>query len=184
MRNETYLLMFIGTEYNKYIIYIDKIVGQIERLISKIKNITLSLGQRWDREVWNFRESGHWDQKVFVLSHTYIISCNSVYIYICVYICVCVCGAFNKFPDFFVQAFKIGVDSWKFIMLLLYILWDDWPILMISASNEQLQQQLEYTLLKPDCHSWWISKMQSDTLEERYPIKFCFKLGKNNVRET
>ena len=65
-------------------------------------------------------------------------------------------------------------------MLLLYILWD-WPILMISDSNEQLQQQLEYNLLKPDCHSWWISKMQSgceDTLEERYAIKFCFKLGK------
>ena len=68
------------------------------------------------------------------------------------------CGAFNKFPDFFVQAFKIVVDSWKFTMLLLYILWDDWPIFRISASNEQLQQQLEYTLLKPDCHSWWISK--------------------------
>ena len=53
---------------------------------------------------------------------------------------------------------------------------------MISGSNEQLQQQMEYTLLKPDCHSWWISKMQSrreDTLEERYAIKFCFKLGKN-----
>ena len=53
---------------------------------------------------------------------------------------------------------------------------------MISGSNEQLQQQLEYTLLKPDCHSWWISKMQSgceDTLEEWYAIKFCFKLGKN-----
>ena len=66
-------------------------------------------------------------------------------------------------------------------MLLLYILWDDRPIFMISGSNEQLQQQLEYTLLKPDCHSWWISKMQSgreDTLEERYAIKFCFKLGK------
>ena len=31
-------------------------------------------------------------------------------------------------------------------MLLLYILRDDWPIFMISASNEQLQQQLEYTL--------------------------------------
>ena len=49
---------------------------------------------------------------------------------------------------------------------------------MISASNEQLQQQLQYTLLKPDYHSWWISKMQSDTLEERYAIKLCFKLGK------
>ena len=71
-------------------------------------------------------------------------------------------------------------------MLLLYILWDDWPIFMISSSNEQLQQQLEYILLKPDCHSWWISKMQSgreDTLEERYAIKLCFKLGKN-VTET
>ena len=58
------------------------------------------------------------------------------------------------------------------------------PIFTISGSNEQLQQQLEYALLKPDCHSWWISKMQSDTLEERYAIKFCFKLGKNAATET
>ena len=52
---------------------------------------------------------------------------------------------------------------------------------MISGSNEQLQHELEYTLLKPDCHNWWISKMQSgreDTLEERYAIKLFFKLGK------
>ena len=63
-------------------------------------------------------------------------------------------SAFNKFPDFFVQAFKIVIDSWKFSRLLLYILWDDWPIFMILALKEQLQQQLEYTLLKPDCHSW------------------------------
>ena len=38
---------------------------------------------------------------------------------------------------------------------------------------------MEYTLLKPHCHSWWISKMQSDNLEERYAIQFCFKLRKN-----
>ena len=66
-------------------------------------------------------------------------------------------------------------------MLLLSILWDDWPIFMISGSNKQLQQQLEYTLLNPHCHSWWISKIKSgreDTLEG-YAIKFCFKLGKN-----
>ena len=72
-------------------------------------------------------------------------------------------------------------------MLLLHILWDDRPIFMISRSNKQLQQQLEYPLLKPDCHSWWISKMQSvreDTLEERYAIKFCFKLGNNDATET
>ena len=88
----------------------------------------------------------------------------------------------TSFQTFFVQAFKNVIDSWKFSMLLLYILWDDWPIFMISASNEQLQQQLEYTLLKPG----EFEKMQSgreDTLEERYPIKFCFELGKN-VTET
>ena len=67
-------------------------------------------------------------------------------------------------------------------MLLLYILWDDWPILMISGSYEHLQQELEYTILKPDCNSWWISKMQSDTLEKRYAIKLCFKLGKTYHR--
>ena len=54
---------------------------------------------------------------------------NQIYIYIY----MCVCGGFNKFPDFFVQAFKIVIDSWKFSMLLLYILWDDWPIFMISG---------------------------------------------------
>ena len=74
-------------------------------------------------------------------------------------------GALNKFPDFFLQTFTVVVDSWKFSMLLIYLLWDDWPIFMISCSNEQLQQQLEYTLLKPDFHSWWISKLQSGRVD-------------------
>ena len=122
----------------------------------------------------------------------------------CVCVCVCVCvklhiyAVMNEyahldiyvvpsicFQTFLVLAFKIVVDSWKFTMLLLYILWDDWPIFMISRSNEQLQLELEYTLLKPDSHSRWISKMQSgreDTLEERYAIKFCFKRGKKCQR--
>ena len=53
---------------------------------------------------------------------------------------------------------------------------------MIPGLNEHLQKKLEYTLLKPDCQGWCNSKMQSgreDTLEERYAIKFYFKLGKN-----
>ena len=107
------------------------------------------------------------------------MSISIIYIYIYIYIYIRVHSI--SFLTFFVQAFKIVVDSWRFTMLLLYILWDDWPIFMISDSNEQLQQQLEYTLLKPDCHSWWISNMQSGrevTLEERYAIKFYFKLGK------
>ena len=88
-------------------------------------------------------------------------------------------GLSISFQTFFERAFKIAVDPWIFSILLLYILWDDRPIFMISGSYEQLQQQLEYTLLKPDFHSRWISKMQSDTLEERDAIKLCFKLGKN-----
>ena len=104
-----------------------------------------------------------------------LIVCTSyIYVYIYIYqedfalndLHWLILGAFNKFPTFFVQAFKIVVDSWTFSMLLLYMLWDDWPIFMISGSNQ----------------SWWISKMQSgreDTLKERYVIKFCFKVGKN-----
>ena len=55
---------------------------------------------------------------------------------------------------------------------------------MISGLNEQRQQQLEYILLELDCHGWWISKMQSgreDTLEERYAIRLCFKLAKDDT---
>ena len=37
---------------------------------------------------------------------------------------------------------------------------------------------MEYTLLKPDCPRWCISKMQSCTLEERYAIEICLKPGK------
>ena len=115
---------------------------------------------------------------MYIYIYIYIEATSYIYIYIYIY----TRSAFNRFPDFFVQAYKSVVDSWKFRMLLLYILWDDWPIFMISASNEHLQQALEHTLLKPDCHSWWISIMQSglgDTFEERYAIKFCFKLGEN-----
>ena len=40
-----------------------------------------------------------------------------VYVSVCIYIYIYICGAFNKFPDFVVQAFRIVVDSWKFTML-------------------------------------------------------------------
>ena len=78
----------------------------------------------------------------------------------------------------FVQAFKIVMDSWNFSLLLLYSLRDDRHIFMILVSNELQQQELEYTLLKPDSHSWWISKIQWGHLAERYAINFCFKLEK------
>ena len=57
--------------------------------------------------------------------------------------------------------------------------------LWFQVPMNRLQQELEYTLLKPHCHSWWILKMRSgreDTLKERYVIKFCFRLGKNSTK--
>ena len=46
---------------------------------------------------------------------------------------------------------------------------------MISGSNEQLQQELEYTQPKPDCHNWWISKMQSGR-EDTWGRTICNKI--------
>ena len=78
-------------------------------------------------------------------------------------------------------------DMYIYIYRYIYMLFIKFPDLFCTGIQNchrkfSLQQELEYTLLKPDCHSWWISKMKSrrvDTLEERYAIKFCFKLGKN-----
>ena len=106
----------------------------------------------------------------------------SMHRYIYIYIYIYIRGAFNKFPDFFVRVFKIVVDSWKFSMLLQYILWDGLTNFYDLTFKGTATAAIGIHLLKPDCHSWWISKMQSrhgDVLEERYAIKFCFKLGKN-----
>ena len=94
--------------------------------------------------------------------------------------CVCVEHSIS-FQTFLYRHLKLSYTLKNSVCYC--FLWFQW-LFMISNSNEQLQQQLEYTILKPDCHSRWISKMQSDTLEERYAIKFCFKLGKNDATET
>ena len=69
-----------------------------------------------------------------------------------------------SFQIFFVQAFKIVLDFEN-------------SVSYCYTSYEMTDQFLRF--LKPGCHSWWISKMQSDTFDERYTIKFYFKLGKN-----
>ena len=87
-----------------------------------------------------------------------------------------------SFQPFFVLPFKIVVDSWKFTMLLLYFLWDDWPIFYDFSFKWTVTPDIGIHPTKV-----WLSqlvnfKMQSgceDTLEEWYAIKFCFKLGKD-----
>ena len=55
---------------------------------------------------------------------------------------------------------------------------------MISDSNEQLQQQLEYTLLKPDCHNWWVSKMAIWTRGRTICNKIIVLNLEKNAKET
>ena len=89
--------------------------------------------------------------------YIYIYTSIYVYIHICMYIYIYIYDTYKiSFQTFFIRAFKIVVDSWNFTMLLLYTIWDDWAIFMFSGSNEQPEQEFEYTLLKPDCHNWWI----------------------------
>ena len=59
-----------------------------------------------------------------------------------------------SFQTFFVWEFKIDVDSWKFTILLQYMLCNDWPNFIISDSKEQLQNELEYTPSKA-----WLSQL-------------------------
>ena len=96
-----------------------------------------------------------------------------------------ICGSFNKFPDFFVLAFIIAVESWKFSMLLLYILWEDYQFFFNDFRFKWTAKVGIGINPTKAWLSWWISKIQSrreDTIEERYEIKLCFKLGKNNTR--
>ena len=49
---------------------------------------------------------------------------------------------------------------------------------MISDSNDQTLHELEYTLLKPNCHSWWIfEKCKKDTLEDNWGDERCCDEG-------
>ena len=94
----------------------------------------------------------------------------------------CVVPSISFQTFFFVQAFRIVVDSWKFSMLLLYFLKDNWPFFFFFFRFKRTATAgIGTHPTKAWFHSWWISIMQSgheDTLEERYAIKFCFKLEK------
>ena len=112
-------------------------------------------------------------EKYVLVKNTYICI---LYIYIYIYI--------HEVPSisFLAQAFKIVVDSWKFSMLLLYILWDDWPIFYGFNFKWTATAAIGIHPTK----AWWSQLVNFKnaiwTLEERYVIKFCFKLGKNAMQ--
>ena len=109
----------------------------------------------------------HWC--VFELFRQIIYSHTHTYIYIYEVHTI-------SFQNFFICAIKIVVDSWKFSMLLLYILWPTnfydfrfkWTAtaeIGMHPTKDWLAQLLNFK------NAIW-------SLEERYAIKLCFKLGK------
>ena len=92
--------------------------------------------------------------------------------------------AFNKFPDFFLYSHL------KLLQTLENSVCSCYPTYQMSSQFLWFQVQINSyssNWIHTNCHSWWISKMQSepeDTLEEWYAKKFCFKLGKNDATET
>ena len=99
-----------------------------------------------------------------------------MYTYIYIYIYIYIRSAFNKFPDFFAQAFKIVI-----LLKIQYVI----AIHLMRWLTNFYDFRFKWTptagigIHLTDCHSWRVLKMQSDTLEGRYAIKLCFKLGKN-----
>ena len=92
--------------------------------------------------------------------------------------CVCVCGAFNKFPDFFVQAFNCSR-----LLKIHYVI----AIHLMRWQTNFYDFRFKLT---PTAAIWihptkvWLSQLVNFknaiwNLEERYAITFCFKLGQN-----
>ena len=92
-------------------------------------------------------------------------------------------GAYDKFPDFF----RMGIDNCRRFLKIHHVI----AIHLMRWLTNFYDFSFKWTataaigIHPTDCHSWGISKMQSgreDTLEERYAIKCCFKLGKKRHR--
>ena len=105
----------------------------------------------------------------------------SIYVFP-IYLSIYLWDAYNKFPD----VFCTGIQNWRRLLKVHYVIaihlmrwltnFHDFRFKWTATSSNW-----NTPLKNPDCHSWWVSKMQSereDTLEERYAIKFCFKLRK------
>ena len=60
-------------------------------------------------------------------------------------------GAFNKVPDFFVQAFKIVVDTWKESFLLIFNLKSDYTYLTWSGKRKIISEKKYWKI--PPCHT-------------------------------
>ena len=101
--------------------------------------------------------------------HTHTHTHTHIYIYIYIYIHVVHSISFQTFLYRHLK-WSYAHENSPCYCYTSYEMTDQFLWLQVQISS--------YILLKPDCHSWWISKMQSGREEERYAIKLYFKHGK------
>ena len=104
---------------------------------------------------WHFQKG--WYCQVFLLWSLTTISSLLLFIFQSVWIAK-LRGAYNKFPDFFRMGHLKLLSTLQNSLCYCYILWDDWSFYDFRFKSTATAA-MEYTLLKPDCHSWWISKI-------------------------
>ena len=103
----------------------------------------------------------------------------TVSIWVRVGACIYVRGVFNMLPDFFVPSFRIENLKIQYVIAIHLMRW-------LTNFYDYRSKWTATTAIGIHLTKAWlsqlvISKMQSgrgDTLEERYAIKLCFKLGK------
>ena len=119
-----------------------------------------------------------WSTKKFYFFRIYYFVLTNVYTFSLFLHFMNIRGEFNKYPHFFLQAFKIVVEN---------------SVCYCYTSYEMNDQSYDFRfkwtatagigihLLKPDGHSWWILKMQFGREEERYARKLCLNLENSFV---
>ena len=90
-------------------------------------------------------------------------------------------GAYDKFPDFFVQIFK----NCRRLLKIQYVI-DIHLMRWLTNFYDFIFKTTATAGIRIHPTKTWLSQLVSFknaiwTLEERYAIKFCFKLGKNTT---
>ena len=121
---------FIGMN-SEFISFLDRLPNITKYTIFYLKadNNSIHIFPKGIRAMWNVHglvQDLNWYRRLF-FRKLEVLHYDHLLFYV-IYVVLSISS-----QAFFVQAFKIAVDSWTFSTLLLHMLWHDWPIFMIQV---------------------------------------------------
>ena len=122
----------------------------------------------------------NWLTYIYIYIYIYIYTHTHTYIYIHIYIYIYIYVVHSiRFQTFFVQAFKILVNSWKFSMLLLYKSWRQHPTrLQLYGHLPPITKTIQVRRTRHAGHCWRSKdELISDVLLWT-PTYGCAKVGR------